>query len=170
VYNIQLISDPIDVQVFIWKLQEAIMLDGRFRVDTWCDEVIHQGRGKARRAYKVVAFKGVRLTTKKPYCGNHPGPCLLGGRKKPTTNLLEWDDWVAFHTLVNRFLDKRMISANVWTTPQDVKGKMWIRKGLQGRVRYDYTETYPQFAGIRTVAPLRVWNQGTEDQFQPEAR
>ncbi len=74
---------------------------------------------------------------------------------------LEWEDWVKFHAFVNRVLNRFHCNANVFTTPHDVKGKMWVRKGLKARKRYDWTDEF----NSRFNRTIRVWNQGTEDQF-----
>lgn len=110
-----------------------------------------------------IIVKPVRLVKKKPYCGNHPGECqvnpFLGPQKKSNATYLEWNDWVAFHAVVNRVLNRFRCHANVWSNPQDVKGKMLIRLGLKSRKRYDWTE---EWNGFQTV---RIWNKGTSDQF-----
>jgi hypothetical protein len=113
----------------------------------------------SRKLGHIIELRRVRLLTPKPYCGNHPGECAVGGPKK-TMSYLEWDDWVRFHAVVNDVLDSLGADADVWSTPQDVKGQMWIRKGTSRRVRYDWEESFNRFG-----LPLRVWNQGTPDQF-----
>lgn len=160
-------------------LRTAILKDGRFKVHSFVAQPYHTTRAEramlGEKAYVLpgIFLRGpsgfggaVRLTKTKPFCGNHPGPCEInpfrGPQKKKNSSTLEWDDWVAFHTLVNRVLNRAKASANVWTKPQDAKGKFWIRKGMMPRVRYDYTEEYGRYA------PLRIWNVGTPDQFQVE--
>lgn len=114
--------------------------------------------------YYTILVKPVRLVKAKPYCGNHPGECqinpFLGPQKKKSMTLLEWDDWVKFHNLVNRCLNRFKANANVWSNPPDVRGKMWIRKGLKARVRYDWDEKPSAYGN-----PIRVWNTGSDDQF-----
>lgn len=105
-----------------------------------------------------IRVQQVRLLEAKPYCGQHPGPCLLGGPKRKS-RFLEWDDWVEFHSVVNGVLDSLKVRADVWSNPQDVRGKMWIRKGSRARVRFDYEESPTAFG-------VRIWNQGTDDQFE----
>ena len=110
-----------------------------------------------------IRIKTVRLTKKKSYCGNHPGECQVspfGNRKKPVVSYLEWNDWVAFHSIVNKVLNRFRANAEVWSEPQDVKGKMWIRKGTKARLHYDWTEDCDSYGRI-----IRYWNQGTPDQF-----
>ena len=107
-----------------------------------------------------IKIKPVRLLKPKPYCGQHFGLCPTGA-KKPNSTRLEWDDWVKFHNLVNRCLNKFSANADVWTTPMEggVR-KMWIRKGFKARIKYDVDETYDDRG-----RHIGKWNPGTEDQF-----
>lgn len=120
--------------------------------------------GVNRRGQMIIVVRTVRLVKAKPYCGNHPGECVvnpyLGVQKKKVMTHLEWDDWVRFHAMVNRVLNRFRVDADVWSEPHDVKGKMWIRRGRVARKRYDYSEEY-----VGGSVPLRIWNQGTPDQF-----
>lgn len=115
-----------------------------------------------------VVLPRVRLGEAKPYCGNHPGPCVVGPfggvAKKRTTRWLEWDDWVEFHGIVNDVLDASKTNADVWSNPQDARGKFWMRRGILRRVQYDYEEEERGFG-----LPLRIWNTGTPDQFASHA-
>ena len=138
-------------------LQARLIKDGRFKATLTPTTTFKRG-GDVLPAIRV---KPVRLINKKPYCGNHPGPCELDGKKKPKATFLEWNDWVAFHSLVNKALNRFRANANVWSTPMDVRGKMWIRKGTQARQRYDYSEELSSYGRV-----IRVWNQGTSDQFE----
>jgi hypothetical protein len=137
-------------------LQERLVKEGTFRATL---TPIHDNKGNP-----CIVVKPVRLLKKKPYCGNHPGECVVnpffGARKKPNVTFLEWDDWVKFHGVVNRVLNRFHTHANVWSNPQDVRGKMWIRKDLKPRIKYEWTEDYNSIG-----LPIRTWNQGTEDQF-----
>ena len=114
----------------------------------------------------TIHVKPVRLKESKPYCGQHPGECqvgLFGPRKKRSGRWLEWDDWVEFHALVNDACDSLELDADIWTNPIDAldKGKkMWVRRGLQRRVRYEWDA---RWNGMRED---RIWNHGTQDQFQ----
>lgn len=116
----------------------------------------------------IILVQNVRLVKAKAYCGNHPGPCVVnpyaGARPKPVNKHLEWDDWVRFHSLVNRVLNRFHVEADVWSQPRDARGKFWIRRGKVSRVRYDYEESGPSYN------PLRIWNTGTPDQFEKEVR
>jgi hypothetical protein len=140
-------------------LTERLVKDGRFRATL--TPTYSYGR---RGSYPEIHIKPVRLAKKKPYCGNHPGPCqvnpFVSPQKKKNATYLEWNDWVKFHGLVNKTLNKYRINADVWSTPIDVKGKMWIRKGTKARLRYDWTERYTNYGQT-----IRDWNQGTDDQF-----
>lgn len=148
-------------------LSDKIAKDGRFRAiltpaDSKTSRAERQIAGQVRVLPSIMVDK-VRLTEKKPYCGNHPGPCLLGGAPKPVSSRMEWEDWVEFHTLVNQVLNRLKCRANVWSLPYDVKGRMWIRKDRSPRLRYEYTETPDKWG-----RPLRHWNTGTDDQFQAQ--
>lgn len=154
-YTIRLLDDP---SVFCFQqinseLSRAIKDDGRFTIgsQTICIEA----------GYQTIKFNRIRLTTKKSYCGNHPGPCdAINQGRKMNAAYLEWDDWVAFHGLINFALDGLCVSADVWTLPQDVSGKFWIRKGMHARVKFDWDAEYNS-----TGRSIRVWNKGTPDQF-----
>lgn len=110
------------------------------------------------RHKRVIVVRPVRLREAKPYCGQHPGPCEVSivPRPKKKTTYLEWDDWVEFHNLINDLLDKYHVTADVWSTPFDARGKFWIRKGDARRVLWDWHEN---------EMGQRVWNPGTSDQF-----
>lgn len=157
-------------------LQERLVKDGRFKAE------FQAGEEKLSREDKRIAAEGkiyvqlplfgracyvpciriakVRLTQKKPYCGNHPGPCPVDSKPKPNSTHLEWDDWVKFHKLVNTVLNKFRVRANVWTLPYDVRGRMWIRRDNKPRIKWDYTEER-----VMGTNEVRIWNQGTPDQF-----
>ena len=171
-YTIQLLNGDVDR---MRRLDDALMVriekDGRFRVGqhmVTISNLTGRENQEANRPYfarfgvPTLYMQAIRLVNPKPYCGQHPGPCQLNGRPKPKTRLLEWDDWVAFHNLVNAFLNQRHVKANVFTTPRETRGKFWIRKNLNPRIRYDYDEE--SRGGF--LVPLRVWNNGTPDQFK----
>jgi hypothetical protein len=108
----------------------------------------------------------VRLQESKPYCGQHPGECLVGGPRRKS-KCLEWDDWVRFHAVVNDVLDHLGIDADAWTCPPELldKGrKMWVRRGTLRRYRWEWEEDW------RHGRTVRIWNHGTADQFEPETR
>lgn len=81
---------------------------------------------------RVIRLDPVRLFEKKDYCGNHPGPCLVGGgRPHRHYPYLEGADWVAYNDLINTVLDRLGVVANVRSTV------CVVRKGLRRRIRYD---------------------------------
>lgn len=141
-------------------LRSSVERDGRFRLAS----------SPGIRGREIDLGK-VRLTEKKPYCGQHPGECFVNPfgveRKRMTASYLEYDDWIAFHAVVNGALTRLGVSANVTTKPMEtvrrvpgLGGLYWIRKGTRHRVRYDYDE---EWNGFR---PVRWWNPGTDDQFE----
>lgn len=132
----------------------SVKLAGKFTLDI---------RVESKKHYRLV-FSKVRLREAKLYCGQHPGPCAVGPKRKSTC--LEWDDWVRFNDIVNDVLDKANVSADVWSNPQELldKGRrFWIRRGTQRRVKWDWHYADPRDERIR------AWNHGSEDQFQKEA-
>jgi hypothetical protein len=119
------------------------------------------------RGYGVqtIVLTNVRLREAKPYCGQHPGECAVGATRKG--RWLEWEDWVAFHNLINDFLDAQGIVADAYTEPRERMDKgrrMYVRRMKEGRrLRYDWDDEYQatSFGGRR----IQVWNHGTPDQF-----
>lgn len=114
-----------------------------------------------------IHVTNVRLVESKFYCGQHAGPCDLpqGFPRKPKKmKLLEWEDWQAFHAVVNSVLDKGKVSADCWSFPPDTaldKGKkLWIRRGDKRRTQYDYAVAYRP-GGM----PFYKANHGSPDQF-----
>lgn len=157
-YTIQILEAGEKKQTLLLAaLQAKLVKDGKYNA-----KLVIGMAGK----FPAIICKTVRLAKAKPYCGNHPGECeVIPGfatPKKKVMTYLEWDDWVKFHALVNGVLDRLRIRADVWSNPQDVPGKMWIRKGMNARVRWDWTENHN---GFRTI---RIWNQGSPDQFLME--
>ncbi len=60
------------------------------------------------------SISDVRLRASKPYCGNHPNACELGGNERsPRALYLEGADWVEFDDLLNNFFDRRRLSARI---------------------------------------------------------
>lgn len=146
-------------------LQRAIAQDGRFGATltpiTFAPRTRHLPQGYS------LTIQYVRLKKAKEYCGQHPGVCIVDPRfphKKANYKYLEWDDWVAFHGLVNDVLDRLEVTADAWTNPRELLStgsKMWIRRHNKRRVRFDWDEKF--IGGLR--GPARVWNAGTPDQF-----
>jgi len=140
----------------------ALKKDRRFTAEL--SQPFPEGRGArdgSRKEGESFTVTRVRLTVGKPYCGQHPGPCIPTQVpiKKKKLKYLEWNDWVEFNNLVNAVLDELHCDADVWSFPFETSGRMWIRKGTSARIAYDYDE------GMGRWGPVRVWNQGTPDQF-----
>jgi hypothetical protein len=76
-----------------------------------------------------ITVTQVRLRAPKPYCGAHPGACLV---ERPHRNLrfLEGADWIAFNDLVNTVLDRLDVDADVGSSVCN------IRRGRCRRVAY----------------------------------
>lgn len=150
-YTIKPLDRRYNTAYLVARLVTAVREDGRF--DATFDS--HEDRIEVPR---------VRLVKAKEYCGNHPGPCdAFGARRKMKARYLEWDDWVVFHNVVNDVLDHLLVDADVWSRPQDARGKFFMRRGHVRRLHYDYHEKPSRLAPGRTV---RVWNLGTPDQFK----
>lgn len=162
-YTIKLLDVDRDVALaFLHMLQVTIHTTGRFVVNAVTHDIDHRLgslQGSRRPGYRIE-LRRIRLKAAKPYCGQHPGECAADGRKKLNATYLEWDDWVEFHGVVNNCIGLSGLEADVWSTPQDCKGPMWIRKGARPRVRWEYEEKVDRFG-----RPIRLWNQGTDDQF-----
>lgn len=73
---------------------------------------------------------GVRLRTKKDYCGQHAGPCLARNawKKHKITRYLEGADWVAFNDMLNDLCDKLKIEAKIWSERESI-GRLYLRQG-----------------------------------------
>lgn len=148
-------------------LQARIAKDGRFRcvLERADCPTKREDRRLIGSIYSLpsILVHNVRLVKAKPYCGNHPGECPVSDKPKPVSHRLEWEDWVAFHQIVNRALNRFKSNANVWSLPYDVRGRMWIRKGRMARLKYDWTEEFDSYGRA-----IRYWNPGTEDQFRKD--
>ncbi len=84
---------------------------------------------RPRKGVDIRLFS-IRLKTAKGYCGNHPGPCRLTGRKHARHKYLEGADWVSFNDMVNDLLDRLDLDADVRSST------CWIRKGGKRRTCY----------------------------------
>jgi hypothetical protein len=159
-----------DASNAVFELRKKLLADGRFVVTlSDIDKDYRKPRDGSRKEGYTFMLKPVRLAKHKEYCGQHPGVCqvntVFGERKKMKATYLEWDDWVGLHDLVNDLLDELRMDADVWSTPMECKGKMWIRKGTRRRIKWEWTEGVPNAYGLS----VRTWNNGTEDQFAKEA-
>lgn len=152
-YTIQILTGGIAKQCQVLNyLEDRMRKEGVFRATLT--------PGVDPKGHCIIVCKPVRLINRKSYCGNHPGECPVDSKPKPRATYLEWEDWVKFHALVNRVLNRFKTNADVWSTPMDVRGKMWIRKGRRARTQWDWEEHVNGYGQL-----VRVWNQGTEDQF-----
>lgn len=134
-------------------LRERIEKEGKFTAE------LHKARdGKL----PSIHVSPVRLVKPKPYSGQRPegNSTRFYQPKLKKSRYLEWNDWVRFHRLVNRVLNRFRTHANVWTEPPYIKGKMWIRKGLQARFRYNVEVTFDRFG-----REIHEWNPGDDSQF-----
>jgi hypothetical protein len=148
------ITDTHDATAIREALAATLRADGRFTADL--------DLGKTRKGFEIYVSR-VRLVKAKEYCGQHPGPCPVDGRPKKRYRYLEYEDWIAFHNLVNGLLDAARVEADVFSKPQETDKRMWMRRGLLARVRYDWHEVMSLPGGRR---PVRIWNHGTPDQFE----
>jgi hypothetical protein len=82
------------------------------RFHTFLEESRFKCEIRPRYGKPVITLHQIRLKESKPYCGNHPGRCELGGPKRKG-NFLEGADWVGFNDMVNSVLDNLDISAYV---------------------------------------------------------
>ena len=105
----------------------------------------------------LFALQQVRLQNKKPYTGQQPQAEHRGMKAA----YLSWEDWVNFHAVLNAHLDSRQVSADVWSTPFDVKGKLWIRKGKAARVEFAYEERVNSYGRI-----TNIWDPGDKIDHQ----
>lgn len=135
-------------------LRKRIEKEGRFTAE------LHKARdGKL----PSIHVSPVRLVKSKPYNGQGPGgnqPNPFIQRTARNAKYLQWNDWVRFHGLVNRVLNRFRTDANVWTEPPYISGKMWIRKGLRARYHYDVTTGFDRYGRV-----TQEWNPGDDSQF-----
>jgi hypothetical protein len=151
-------------------LQARIQKDGRFRVNHLEVGSVKTSREDRRTLGKVwtmpaILMKGIRLTKKSSYCGAHAFPCPVGAPKKNAT-FLDWQNWIEFHQVVNSLLNQRHCSANIYTNPPetlDQGNRMWIRRGMQARVRWDVEGHMNNYGRME-----EVWDHGTPSQFTKE--
>lgn len=82
----------------------------------------------------------IRLRRKKGYCGAHPGPCQVTGRKHKKAAYLEGLDWVGFNALINDMLDEISASCLVFSFNRECvqSGRYFIRRDTSRRTRYPF--------------------------------
>lgn len=90
----------------------------------------------------IIEIKGVRLKTRKEYCGSHPGACELAFSVHRVLSCLEGADWVEFNDMLNNHMDEHNISCVIWSAPKErqlsqTKERMRIRIGMHRRASYD---------------------------------
>jgi hypothetical protein len=122
----------------------------------------------------------VRLRTRKPYCGQHAGPCpinpIFGPKPHKLSTCLEGSDWVGFDDMVNDVLDRHSVEAVVWSKGADFHTKFFIRRGRERRTNYpaDWVGTAMRWAcdndraywssahfGVKSDAPRSTFPDGT---------
>lgn len=117
---------------------------------------------------RTIKISNVRLRQSKPYCGNHPNACEIGGVDKKA-RFLEGADWVEFNDLLNDVLDKMGVDANVSSV------SCVIRKGTMRRIHYGShrlfnqmqwvkdgdPEDYQGYVGCEFPAPASTFPEGT---------
>lgn len=111
----------------LWRVIETRLGESRFTVK----EAQTTGPNRWARKYKggYITLHNIRLRESKPYCGNHPGPCLIN-TPHIRRRYLEGLDWVEFNDLINNALDDLGIVADV------ASSECVVRKGAKRRVNY----------------------------------
>lgn len=159
-------SEPKFPRNFEERLRKALTKAGvSAKVILFSEERRRSSVSQGARPCSTCSVEGIRLLKPKPYCGNHPGPCDVGAGivnplKKKRAMYLEWVDWVTVHRHINDLLDKVAAAmpdtfADVFTLPQEVDGRLWIRRKGVRRHRYDYLEHRGVFG-----RPQRAWIRG----------
>jgi hypothetical protein len=118
-----------------------------------------------------IKILNVRLTEKKPYCGNHAKACErphVGKHKK--AQYLEGADWVEFNDRLNSVLDELNVSARVDS------GTCNLRKGTERRISYQADtfaggawqwnkfgrdDEYADYTGHKVLTPISKFPMGT---------
>lgn len=101
----------------------------------------HLELGKLGKNTPGVKVSCVRLKRRKPYCGQHPGPCVATFRRHANHLFLEGLDWVGFNALVNDTLDELNADCDFFSYNREswVSGKYHIRIGTRRRVGYPFS-------------------------------
>lgn len=131
---------PLVFRTFLF--QEYLPIS-RFRI-VYDEAGIEIGRwDRVSRVHDALKIKGVRLKRKKPYCGQHAGPCRLTGIKHHPRFYLEGLDWVAFNDMLNDLCDAHRIEADIWTDGREQSGRLYLRHGRRRRDRYNQLNDTP---------------------------
>lgn len=114
----------------VWALKDKLE-KSRFTADVF--EMYHP------RHKEVIRIENVRLRVAKPYCGAHPGPCQVNGRRHMKSRYLEGADWIGWNDMCNDVMDKLRVSAEFWSYNRESPGggKYPMRIGTKRRIRYD---------------------------------
>jgi hypothetical protein len=78
---------------------------------------------------KGVKILNVRLREKKPYCGNHPNACPVGGVNN-RRDYLEGLDWAEVNDCLNDIMDRLGVDCRIESA------SCVIRRGLERRINY----------------------------------
>jgi hypothetical protein len=124
-YQIKLLEDTVTLK----EVQAALDIEleeSRFTVE---EITCEQPGPRTKYIGGYITLRNIRLKELKPYCGNHPGPCLIN-KKHRQSRCLEGLDWVEFNDLVNNVLDSLYLSADV------LSSQCVMRLGHQRRTHY----------------------------------
>jgi hypothetical protein len=157
------------------------------RIESWLKNSRFDARIELHHHYRwkyVIRISNIRLRHSKPYCGQHPGPCvnLFFVRKTRNGCWLEGADWVGWNDGLNSVLDELSVDAEVWSHCLDSErcSRFMIRKGKARRVDYESTShgthevwvaegTFEDWCGRK--APTSTYPQDTPGiaDWRPEA-
>lgn len=106
------------------------------------------------RAKKIIiSLRKIRLKESKPYCGSHPGPCIIEGRKRKAV-FLEGLDWIEFNDILNNWADALPLEADISSSVCAIrigrKRRMDYRGHNEGtkQAEWDkYGEKYEDYCG-----------------------
>jgi hypothetical protein len=87
-----------------------------------------------------IKLYNIRLKRAKPYCGQHPGPCVaLFPRPHRNHRYLEGLDWVGWNQMLNDVLDKMEVEADAFSfNRESLTPRYFIRRGRLRRLKYPY--------------------------------
>lgn len=117
------------VATLIKALQKWQQTDKKFNFEL---EVLPTGT-RSRLAVQISITK-VRLKARRPYCGNHAGPCQIqGAHTNRSATYLEGGDWVRFNDKLNDILDR--VAGGLCASV--ASAACVIRQGAERRTRYE---------------------------------